>query len=187
MIHREIATGIDHGRLLDDIHRLDIMGFVQNNNNQMAVQHRGLADKRLQLLESCQSLKYDWDRYDQSRDADPPVRDVELEETLFTETCDFFRGTYVGEVIDGLRRDFGAYRGRFMLMRFKTCLSMHRDYSPRLHVPIITNPDCFMVVDDQVCRLPSGASYLVDTRLPHTAINSGKKDRLHLVFCVSDF
>ena len=30
------------------------------------------------------------------------------------------------------------------------CLTYHKDSTPRLHVPIVTNEDCFMIVDDKV-------------------------------------
>lgn len=61
---------------------------------------------------------------------------------------------------------------------------MHVDETPRLHIPIITNPDSFMIIDDQICRFPFGKAYIANTLLPHTAVNAGKKDRTHLVFCV---
>jgi len=183
---KEVEIDINHHKMVDEVLQMGIMDFLYSNNKQMAVQHRGIEGDR-QLTESCQSLVYDWDRYNPKTDDIPPVRDQILDEHLFTETCDMFNDTYIGELIDILRSKFDVYRGRFMLMKYKTCLSMHVDQSPRLHIPIITNPDCFMVINDTVCRLQSGKTYIVDTRLPHTAINAGKKDRLHLVFCVNDF
>lgn len=181
-----VECDIDYRRLANEAIDLRLQEYLQSNTGQMSVQHRGV-EGPLQLTESCQSLVYDWDRYDQTRDAEPPKRDQILDEHCFVYTCDMFNGTYIGETIDMLRERFGVYRGRFMLMRYKTCLSSHMDYSPRLHIPIVTNQDCFMVVDDHVCKLPWGNTYLVDTRLPHTAVNAGKKDRIHLVFCVDEF
>lgn len=183
---KEIELDIDYQRLVNEVLSMGVIDFLHANARQMSVQHRGITGDK-QLTESCQSLVYDWDRYDQTIDNEPPVRDQILDERSFIETCDMFKGTYIGNVVEFLKLRYGVYRGRFMLMRYKTCLSMHVDQSPRLHIPIITNQDSFMVVDDVVCRLQYGKSYIVDTRLPHTAVNSGKKDRTHLVFCVNDF
>lgn len=185
---REITdtVRVDYGLLMEDIEHLKVEDFLYAHNMQMAVQHRGQADGKKQLLESCLSLLYDWDRFDQRIHDKPPVRDVLLDERDFVLTCDYFAGTYISDLVQLLRDQYGVFRGRFMLMGYKTCLSMHVDHTPRLHIPIVTNPDCFMVVDDVVCRLEAKKVYLVDTKLRHTAVNSGTKDRLHMVFCVED-
>lgn len=177
---------VNYDLLMEDIDRLKVLDFLYDNNMQMAVQHRGPNDVDTQLLESCLSLVYDWGKFDQKTQDKPPLRDEILDETEFTMVCDYFSGSYVSDLIQQLKSRYGVFRGRFMLMGYKTCLSMHVDNTPRLHIPIITNPDCFMVVDDTVCRLEAKRTYLVDTRLKHTAVNSSAKDRLHLVFCVAN-
>lgn len=185
---REITNtlSVDHERLMEDVKQLNILDFLYANNMQMAVQHRGVADVKTQLIESCLSLIYDWGRFDQKTQDKPPMRDDILDETEFTMICDYFSKSYVSDLVQHLKDRYGVFRGRFMLMGYKTCLSMHVDNTPRLHIPLITNPDCFMVVDDIVCRLEAQKVYLVDTRLKHTAINASAKDRLHLVFCVGN-
>ena len=70
-----------------------------------------------------------------------------------------------------------------MYMRYKTCLSSHIDDSYRIHIPLITNTNCFMVINDIIYKMNENATYITDTTLEHTAVNAGITDRLHLVFC----
>ena len=84
--------------------------------------------------------------------------------------------------------DLKMYRSRLMNMPPKYCYSYHKDPTPRMHVPLITNPNCFFVVDDEVIRLPAdGNHYLIATRKIHTFVNASWEHRLHIVGCVSEF
>ena len=70
-------------------------------------------------------------------------------------------------------------------MRPYQCYSYHRDQTKRLHIPIITNDKCFLVVDDEVVRTPiEGNSYVIDTTKIHTAVNASFEDRIHLIGCL---
>lgn len=76
-------------------------------------------------------------------------------------------------------------RIRFMSMTPISCLSYHKDPDAiRYHIPLITNDDCFFVVEDTVARMPDvGSLYSLQTNVKHTAINGSRtEDRLHLVF-----
>lgn len=184
MIKQIKNINIDYKKLLTLFNEMNIVDLLEKHTRQIAVQHRGVIGEK-QLTDSCQSLIYDWDKYDSKIHNEPPLRDVILDEKSFNITCDIFKNTYVEYIIERLKEEYHIYRGRFMMLKYKTCLSVHVDETPRLHIPIITNPDCFMVVNDQVCKLPYGGTYIVDTTLPHTAINAGKKDRVHLVFSLA--
>ena len=82
--------------------------------------------------------------------------------------------------------DLKMYRSRLMNMPPKYCYSYHKDPTPRMHIPLITNENCFFVVDDEVIRLPAdGNHYLIDTRKIHTFVNASWHHRLHIVGCVS--
>lgn len=189
---KEIDLDIDYDKLLETFNNFRVLysteysmiSLLEKHARQIAVQCRQEADGIRQITESCNSLIYDWDNFDPKIHSEPPKRDVVLSEKLFDVTCDIFKGNYIGHVVEKVKQQYGAYRGRFMMMKYKTCLSMHVDETPRLHIPIITNPDSFMVIDDQICRFPFGKAYIANTLLPHTAVNAGKKDRTHLVFCV---
>lgn len=85
---------------------------------------------------------------------------------------------YLNSIIEKL----GLKRTRLMNLSPRTCYTYHMDYTPRVHIPLITNERCFLVLDDEVQYMPAdGTVYLVDTRLKHTAINASKEDRIHLV------
>jgi len=179
----EIDMKINKSRLLQCVDALNIEELLYKNQNQISVHHRGLSDSQ-QLTEGTQSLVFDWSSYDPSIHETVPRRPVILDESDFNVVCDLFKNTYIEELIDNLTAKYtSVFRGRFMLLNYKTCLSMHHDDTPRIHIPIITNPDCFMVLDKTIITMEVGKAYAVNTRYPHTAINAGKKDRIHLIFC----
>ena len=75
-------------------------------------------------------------------------------------------------------------RGRYMMMNWKSCLTYHNDETPRIHLPLITNDGCFMIIDDKTEKLHESTTYLVDTTKRHTALNAGEHLRFHMVFCL---
>lgn len=82
-----------------------------------------------------------------------------------------------------------VYRTRIMMAKEKGCYSVHRDYSPRLHLPLITNKQCNFLITEplQMFHLPAdGRTTWVDTRLPHTFMNGSTEKRLHLVMIVKE-
>ena len=93
-----------------------------------------------------------------------------------------------GTCIETVHNSMAAYHifGRMRLMKLsgRQCMSLHVDLERRIHIPIITNENCLMIVDDEVIHMPAdGNAYLVDTKKRHTALNSNKDfDRIHLMF-----
>jgi len=188
MLIKEIDIDIDYTLMLDEYNKLDIdQKLVEADHlKQIAIQARSECAIENQLYESTGSLYYDWVNYDGNGDV--PLRTDMLVETKINQTCDYFKNTYFDTIIEKIKNaGYNVYRGRFMKSIYKTCLTMHKDPSPRLHIPIYTNDDCFMVIKDKVFRLPFGKTYIVDTRQPHTAINASKNNRVHLVFCIDKF
>ena len=81
--------------------------------------------------------------------------------------------------------DLKMYRSRLMKMSSKHCYSYHRDRTQRIHIPLVTNENCFFVIEDRVLRIPAdGNHYLIDTRKMHTFVNASFEERLHIVGCV---
>jgi len=188
MMFKTIDVEINHEKVLEEYNSLGVEKLITEANHlkQIAVQCRSVTKTNDQLYESCGSLVFDWTKYDKTGEL--PLRTDKIEETDITVTCDFFKNTYIEEIINNLTQyGYNVYRGRFMKSLHKTCLTYHTDPTPRLHIPIYTNENCMMIVDDQVIRLPFGSTYVVDTRLPHTALNASKHSRVHLVFCVNKF
>ena len=69
-----------------------------------------------------------------------------------------------------------------MLMKPRTCYYYHNDNTKRLHIPVETNENCFLLVDSKLLHLPAdGSAYTVDTTKMHTALNASKEDRIHIV------
>lgn len=96
-----------------------------------------------------------------------------------------YKDTAIAEYLDWLK--VPVYRTRIMLSRPKTCYSIHRDYSPRLHLPLVTNDQCYFLFTnpEKMIHIPAdGKTYWVDTRKYHTFLNGSIFDRLHLVMIV---
>lgn len=78
-------------------------------------------------------------------------------------------------------RDMG--RVRVLMIPPKTTYSFHYDMDAwRVHIPLITNSDAFMVVDGKLWHLEIGYAYLVKVAHYHLALNAGNENRIHIVF-----
>ena len=116
------------------------------------------------------------------------VRDKILDETLYTEFVKDFEHTYFKEVYKKLSSTFNLGRVRILLKEPRSTLSWHRDPEPRLHVPIITNPGCIMVIENIAKHLPAnGSVYITNNLKYHNAFNGGEENRVHLVACLTDY
>lgn len=73
-------------------------------------------------------------------------------------------------------------RTRLMWLGPKACYSLHKDLYKRIHIPLITNDQCFFIFKKGIVQhVPVGYSYLIDSTLEHTAMNGSNSWRLHLV------
>jgi hypothetical protein len=116
------------------------------------------------------------------------VRDTNIDETLYTEFVKDFEKTYFKEVYETLSAKFKLGRVRILLKEPRSTLSWHRDPEPRLHVPIITNPGCIMVIENVAKHLPAdGSVYITNNVKYHNAFNGGEENRVHLVACLTDY
>ena len=86
------------------------------------------------------------------------IRDKMLDETLYTKFVEEFESTYFKEVYEKLSSKFKLGRVRILLKQPRSTLSWHRDPEPRLHIPIITNPGCIMVINNVACHMPADGS-----------------------------
>ena len=116
------------------------------------------------------------------------VRDKKLDETLYTDFVKDFEQTYFKEVYEKLSSKFKLGRVRILLKEPRTTLSWNRDPEPRLHIPIITNPGCLMVIENIAKHLPAdGSVYITNNVKYHNAFNGGEENRVHLVACLTDY
>ena len=116
------------------------------------------------------------------------LRDKIINETAYTEFVKDFEKTYFKEVYDKLSKKFKLGRVRILLKQPRSTLSWHRDPEPRLHIPIITNPGCIMVIENVAKHLPAnGSVYITNNLKYHNAFNGGEENRVHLVACLTDY
>jgi len=111
-----------------------------------------------------------------------------IDETKYTEFVKDLEDTYFKEVYDILSKKFKLGRVRILLKEPRSTLSWHRDPEPRLHIPIITNPGCIMVIEEVAKHLPAdGSVWLTNNLKYHNFFNGGEEDRVHLVACLTDY
>ncbi len=112
-------------------------------------------------------------------------RDKSIDESKYTEIVPEFKNTYLEEVYNILKKKFKLGRVRILLKEPRSTLSWHRDPEPRLHIPIITNPGCKMVIEDVAKHMPADGSVTITNNTKyHNFFNGGEQDRIHLVACV---
>ena len=113
------------------------------------------------------------------------VRDIGIDETKYTQIVPEFENTYFSEVYETLKKNFKIGRIRILLKQPRSSLSWHRDPEPRLHIPIITNPGCMMVIENIAKHLPADGSVTITNNTKyHNFFNGGEQDRIHLVACM---
>ena len=113
------------------------------------------------------------------------MRDKPIEESKYTELLPEFKGTYFEDVFNILRKNFKLGRVRILLKEPRSTLSWHRDPEPRLHIPIITNKGCRMVIEDVSKHMPAdGTVTITNNTKYHNFFNGGEQNRIHLVACI---
>ena len=116
------------------------------------------------------------------------ARDIKINESEYSELIPEYKNTYFSEVLKVLSSKYKLGRVRILLKEPRSTLSWHRDPEPRLHVPIITNPGCLMVIDNVAKHLPAdGSVWVTNNTKYHNAFNGGEEDRVHLVACALDY
>ena len=116
------------------------------------------------------------------------TRDKMFDESAYTEFVKEFEKTYFKKVYNELSKRFKLGRVRILLKEPRSTLSWHRDPEPRLHIPIITNPGCLMVIENIAKHLPAdGSVWVTNNTKYHNAFNGGEENRIHLVACVLDY
>ena len=114
--------------------------------------------------------------YDFTHDQDKRMRDQEKSFKI-----SLFDIPYTNSIIE----KFNMFRTRIMVQNSKTCYTYHQDFTPRIHIPLVTNENCFFILEDNLHRLKGdGSVYWVDTVQKHTAVNASWETRIHLVGCV---
>ena len=113
------------------------------------------------------------------------ARDIPINESKYTRLVPEFENTYFGEVYEILCKKFKLGRVRLLLKEPRSTLSWHKDPEPRLHIPIITNLGCSMVIENVAKHLPADGNVTITNNTKfHNFFNGGEQARVHLVACV---
>ena len=112
-------------------------------------------------------------------------RDIDIDESKYTQLVPEFNNTYFSEVYEVLSKRFKLGRVRLLIKEPRSTLSWHKDPEPRLHIPIITNLGCSMVIENVAKHLPAdGHVTITNNTKYHNFFNGGEQARVHLVACV---
>ena len=112
-------------------------------------------------------------------------RDIDIDESKYTQLIPEFEKTYFKEVYETLSKRYKLGRVRLLLKEPRSTLSWHKDPECRLHVPIITNKGCSMVIENVAKHLPAdGKVWITNNTKYHNFFNGGEQSRIHLVACV---
>jgi hypothetical protein len=104
------------------------------------------------------------------------------DERKYSNVNSSIKNTEIEKIIDR----YQGFRSRIMMMDSRKCYSVHRDPTPRIHVPIVTNNQCWMIwpYNNLCASMPIGNIYYTDTTKEHTFLNGGLEARIHLMMCV---
>ena len=112
-------------------------------------------------------------------------RDIDIDECKYTQLVPEFDKTYFKDVYEMLEKRFKLGRVRLLLKEPRSTLSWHKDPECRLHIPIITNKGCSMVIENVAKHLPAdGKVWITNNTKYHNFFNGGEQARVHLVACV---
>ena len=113
------------------------------------------------------------------------ARDIDIDESKYTELVPEFEDTYFKEVYETLKSKFKLGRVRLLLKEPRSTLSWHKDPEPRLHIPIVTNKGCMMVIENVAKHMPADGSVTITNNTKfRNFFNGGEQARIHLVACV---
>lgn len=85
-----------------------------------------------------------------------------------------------------------VFRARISGLRPNQQASWHRDapdhvYRVRLHIPLVTNPNCFFETREGKIHMPAdGSSFLIKVNCEHRAYNLGSETRYHIIMDALD-
>ena len=159
-------------KILNDIDIAPLLNFYNETESDFVWTEFGSTSKQVGL-----QYKIDEDPWTSA------VGKSKGQELTYTELNPFFKNSPFEDIIN----QYNLKRTRLMLMGPKSCYSMHSDESPRIHIPLITNEQCFFVFKFGLARhVPVGKVTWVDTTKDHTAMNGSDFWRLHLVGIVAE-
>ena len=167
----KILNDIDTTDILNEYYKLE-PNIIWTNSG-----HKGRQVGLQYKIEDEQSLQHEW------TSAVGRNRGLELS---YDQLNQFFKNT----IFEKLINDYEMTRTRLMWVNRMSCYSLHKDTTPRIHIPLITNPDCYFMFKNGpaalLTHMKTGHVYWANTKREHTFLNCSEIDRLHLVGIVKN-
>lgn len=180
-----IDLDINHDKLQYEVVTSSLWEEIVNNKQGVCLQYRKGVPKEKQLTDALGNTHYDWDSY--TGEGLPPERSVPINLEEYKYTTEAIKGMYLEEVLEKLKEKYDVYKTRLLLVSPKQALITHKDTTPRVHIPIVTDTRfCYMIIEEEIIKLPFGNTYWVDTTRRHTAINTSLENRVHFVACIRE-
>ena len=112
----------------------------------------------------------------------------EFSESDVNEVLDIFSGTETEQSILKINEYTKTCRARYLTMLPTQAYRMHIDSGWRLHIPIVTNDECFFFHKGEVPYYmeADGSSYIVSVDHTHTAMNLSEEKRTHIVMGINN-
>ena len=110
-----------------------------------------------------------------------------MKESFYNTLLPKFEGSIIEEVIKAMPTE--VCRTRIMRLKDQKTYPVHIDPLHRIHIPIISHPDCAFLFpeDDYMKNMPAnGDVYWVDVTRRHTFTNWGNSPRIHLLMSIVD-
>ncbi|HMN68571.1 MAG TPA: aspartyl/asparaginyl beta-hydroxylase domain-containing protein [Bdellovibrionales bacterium] len=171
-----LSLRFDQPRLADELDRLTKLRDFHPMDNQLSLTH--FENSEDPLYDGVGSL------FRPHRPASAPT-----DEAAYSIFHRDLRDWYLHEVYTQVRQFADGAVGRVRLIRLgpKSCMSLHKDVNFRLHVPIVSNPQCFMIFENYgfFHLAADGSAYLTDTLGRHTVMNGSDSPRIHMVFSLT--
>jgi len=157
-------------KIIGEINSKDILDYYLSIENKIAWNDNGPKGKQ-------SGIQY-------ARNEDPYLS-ATGRARLIDKNFDKLNVIYNNTIIEAIVKQYNLFRTRWMWINAFSCYSIHNDYSPRIHIPLVTNLQClFLFPPDQTFHLEINNVYYVDTTKKHTFINCSEQPRLHLVGAV---
>lgn len=162
-MHIEILEKIDRKKILEEA-----------NNIKIAL---GLSWKDIEDV-GLQAHKPDLDPNEEWQSSIKRKEKFQYPETYFK--YQLFDAPLINRIID----KYGMVRTRIVKSKAVSCTTFNRKMTKRIYIPLMTNPDNRIIIENNVYNFETGNIYLVDTTLPHAAVNASQKHGVHIQGCI---
>jgi hypothetical protein len=174
---------------------------MENNQSFIFYGHYDVSEIKKIIVDN----KLDWDEFTVRQGACYDMRNTKTIPIIYEE--DFFSTSFIPyqtkqfvlfenelqNISNIIRKETGGtgYLLRALLVKLtkKTDIPTHVDtanetfkVSRRIHIPIITNPDCIFTVGKNALNMKEGEIWEMNNdKQEHSVVNNGDEDRIHLI------